>query len=57
MIVTCGVSAFTQAKQAAELEGVVYSRSKAKSSTALSGLWAIAVVIVLVCMALNIWWR
>lgn len=56
LIVTSVVSMFTRRKSAAELEGVVFSRRNARAS-ALSGLWGIAVLIVIVCVALNIWWR
>ncbi|HLH33680.1 MAG TPA: sodium:solute symporter family protein [Alloacidobacterium sp.] len=57
LIVTIGVSAFTQRKSAADLEGIVYSRHNSDASQALSGLWTIAAVIALICLALNIWWR
>ena len=54
IVVTSAVSLFTRPKSAAELEGVVFSRNHANVS--LTGLWGAAAVIVIVCVALNIWW-
>lgn len=55
LIVTTVVSIFTRRKPVAELDGVVFSRRNLNASV-LRGLWSVAAVIGIICIALNIWW-